>query len=157
MFSATDAEAHERRRETKPAPEAPAGEATRGPVAVVDDETDVRIATRELLARLGYEVLLFESGARLVQYLRDHRKGQLPVFALLDMTMPDWSGPETFKALLHECPDLPVILMSGYAEEDTLSQFGSHRPAGFLQKPFGMQQLKAAIARWIEPADSLQT
>ena len=97
---------------------------------------------------------LFESGAKLLQYLRDHRKDPLPVFALLDMTMPDWSGPETFKALLNECPELRVILMSGYAEEDTLSQFGTHRPAGFLQKPFGMEQLSDAIARWIEPASS---
>ena len=147
----SEKEAAARKARVKPPVQASLGQTAGGPVAIIDDEADVRSATRELLERMGYDVILFESGAALLQYLRDHRKEPLPVFALLDMTMPDWSGPETFKALRNECPDLPVILMSGYAEEDALGQFGTHRPAGFLQKPFGMDQLRAAITRWIEP------
>lgn len=144
----------------RPEPMASAGRSVgpvsaRGPVAVVDDEADVRTATRELLERLGYNVVLFSGGAQLLNYLREHRRktgrGGPPFFVLLDMTMPEWSGPETFKAMRYESPDVPVILMSGFAEEDAIAQFSGARPAGFLQKPFGMDSLREAIARWIIP------
>ena len=131
----------------KPRERAP--ERAQGLALVIDDEADVRTAMQNLLLRMGYQVEAFESGARVLQYLREHRGDSTPELALLDLTMPDWSGHETFRAMREVCPDLPVILMSGYAEEDATQQFDGVRPVGFLQKPFGIDQLRDAVARWI--------
>jgi len=64
---------------------------------------------------------------------------------LSDMAMPRMNGWETLSALRQIAPDLPVILASGYNEEQVME--GSHldRPQAFLGKPFGFLALKDAV------------
>jgi CheY-like chemotaxis protein len=54
---------------------------------------------------------------------------------LLDMTMPEMNGAEVFERLQDLRPDLPVVLMSGYHEDELTSDLGA-RISGFVQKPF---------------------
>ena len=113
-------------------------------VLVVDDELHVRQMTERMLARRGYATVGAEDGSAA---LRVCGAADPPVdIVLLDLSMPGLSGPETLKALRKDHPRIPVILCSGY-EVDADQFAGEHgaRPDGVLRKPFGMDQLTAAV------------
>ena len=80
---------------------------------------------------------------------REHA-GELRL-VLLDLTMPHMDGEETYRELYRINPDVPVVLMSGFAEKDTVDRFAGKRLAGFIQKPFDAPDLRALIARWARP------
>ena len=60
---------------------------------------------------------------------------------LLDLTMPHMNGEEAFRAMRRIRADVPVILASGYSEQDTSAQFAGKGIAGFIQKPFRFEKL----------------
>jgi DNA-binding NtrC family response regulator len=68
------------------------------------------------------------------------------VVVLLDMTMPDMNGEETLREMRRVRVDVPVILTSGYHEVEATRQFTAKDLAGFLQKPFGAEELSAKLA-----------
>jgi len=59
------------------------------------------------------------------------------------MSMPHMSGEEVFLKLLNVRKDVKVILTSGYNEQDVTSRFAGKRLAGFIQKPFNINELLA--------------
>ena len=63
------------------------------------------------------------------------------VLILLDLTMPVLSGEETLSRIRQSHPEIPVLLMSGYAESQVAQRFVDRGVAGFLQKPFTSQAL----------------
>lgn len=115
-----------------------------GTVLVVDDEDAVRRTVNRVLKVLGCEVLLAEDGTVAVETVREFKE---PIdLVLLDLTMPILDGVQTLHELRRMRPDLPVILMSGFAEAHALAKFGEHRLSGFLQKPFTIDDLQKRVA-----------
>ncbi len=105
-----------------------------GTILVVDDEEVIRSVTSEILECLGYSVLLAEDGVKAVEVFKRYQDEIACV--LLDLTMPKMGGKETFIELQKIKDDVPVILCSGYSEQDLEKHFGDSEPSGFLQKPF---------------------
>ncbi len=66
---------------------------------------------------------------------------------VLDMTMPNLNGEETFRRLRRLRPSLPVLLSSGYNEQEATSRFTGKGLAGFLQKPYRAQDLIEHVKR----------
>jgi DNA-binding response OmpR family regulator len=64
---------------------------------------------------------------------------------LLDLTMPGMDGRETFAALRAIAPDVRVLLVSGFSEQEAQAEFQGDAPARFLQKPFELQRLRLAM------------
>ena len=60
--------------------------------------------------------------------------------------MPVLDGAETAVALQSRRPDVPILVMSGIADDDALRRFGQVRIAGFVPKPFAPDQLAQAVA-----------
>ena len=105
-----------------------------GTVLVIDDEPSVRDVARAILERAGFDVLVAASGR---EGLERFRAGADRIVAvLLDMTMPDLAGEEVFAELRSIRPDVPVILSSGYNEQDATRRFAPAGLAGFIQKPY---------------------
>jgi DNA-binding NtrC family response regulator len=73
--------------------------------------------------------------------------GQTIDLVLLDMTMPKMSGEETFKEIRKLGMKVPVILTSGYSAQDVTARFPSGSFAGFIQKPFVLQQLTEMVQK----------
>jgi CheY-like chemotaxis protein len=103
-------------------------------ILVVDDDSTVRQMLGALLNLQGFQVHLASSGKAAVDVLLRHRatiRG-----ALLDIHMPDLSGPDTLAALLAINPDLPCCFMTGhtgsYPREDLL-KMGARE---VFRKPF---------------------
>jgi len=104
-----------------------------GTVLVVDDDPMVRNVARRLLESFGLTVLVAEGGPEAVARVTSAQERIDAV--LLDMTMPEMSGVDVF-ARLHEMrPGLPVVLMSGYHEDELSAEVGAGI-SGFVQKPF---------------------
>jgi PAS domain S-box-containing protein len=115
-------------------------------VLIVDDEEGVRRIAGESLRRAGFEVVVAGDGVEAVALIRG---GDVRFDAmLLDMTMPRMSGVETCAVIKGLLPDLPVIVTSGYSEQDAASRFEVGAIAGFIQKPF----LPSALVRMMQDA-----
>ena len=99
---------------------------------------------RRLLMSAGYEVVAARGGHEAIAAV----EAEPDRFALvvLDLTMPELDGRETHDRLKRLRPSLPVLLMSGYAEQDASDRFVGSALAGFLHKPFTMHALQQAVA-----------
>ena len=114
-------------------------------ILVVDDEDRLRTALRRRLSRSGFEVVEAADGQQALDRFREDPTSFDCV--LLDMSMPEWSGDEVHAELVALRPDVPVVLMSGYASEEVLERFETVPPAGFLQKPIGTEELLETLGR----------
>ena len=119
-----------------------------GTILVVDDEETVRIVASRALKMFGFDVLLARDGLEALDMVREH--GDRLRGVLLDLTMPRMNGTQAFSELRKVRPNLPVLIMSGYSEEEALSTFGKHTPEGFLQKPFDLQSLRGEVRSLLE-------
>jgi CheY-like chemotaxis protein len=120
-----------------------------GTVLVVDDEDVVRRVARDLLAHAGYQVMEAADGVQALALMQ--KRGEGVDLVLLDMKMPGMKGGDVLRRLREKHPDLPVILTSGFTEEDVL-------PAGpgktaFLQKPYRARTLTRLVADLLETPD----
>ncbi len=127
-----------------PAPGARGG----GMVLVVDDEAMVRETTRAMLEDAGYTVLTANDGQQGVALFRA-RAAEIAA-VVLDMTMPRMGGEEAFREMRLIDERVPVILSSGFNEQEAVYNFAGKGLAGFIQKPYRSgalaEQLRAALA-----------
>jgi len=111
-----------------------------GTVLLVEDEDMVRAVAERALTRHGYQVLTAEHGEEALEILDQGRKIDL---LISDVVMPTMDGPTLVRRARERFPDLPILFMSGYAEEQ-LRKSIDIRNVGFLPKPFSVQQLAEA-------------
>ena len=116
-----------------------------GLALLVDDEDLVRATTADLLQDLGFTVVEAASGEAALDWLQD---GSRPDLMLTDHLMPGMTGTALVAAVRATYPDLPVLIVSGYAEEDGIA---SNLPR--LVKPFRREELEAAL-RTVAPLDA---
>jgi signal transduction histidine kinase len=113
-------------------------------VLVVEDEELARKGLHEILASFNYKVVSVGSGEAAGSLPAD------PPFDLLltDLMLPGVAGPQLAAGLKERWPELKVILMSGYTEDETIRSGVGDGTLRFLQKPFDM----AALAREVRAA-----
>ena len=126
-----------------------------GTVLIVDDEEVVLEVGRQMLERLGFRVLTAPDGRAAVEVFRQrtwHAKepAEQIVCVLLDLTMPQMDGGETYLELRRIRPDVPVILSSGYNQQEVSQRFAGKGLAGFLQKPYQGSTLRRELRRVLE-------
>ena len=110
-----------------------------GLVLVVDDEDSVRMVTCNILAKFGYKTISAVDGKEAVDiFLRRYHEIAAVV---MDMTMPVMDGAEAFREMRRICPDVCVILSSGYNEQEAVDRIAGKGMAGFLQKPYRANEL----------------
>ncbi|MCC6751132.1 MAG: PAS domain S-box protein [Deltaproteobacteria bacterium] len=119
-------------------------EAGQGTVLVVEDNALIRRLAERILGGAGYAVLSAASGTEALARLTEHAR---PVELLLcDVVMPGLSGPEVAEQVLARYPEVPVLFMSGYAD-DVLHRHGvALENAPLLNKPFTPAELLEAVA-----------
>ena len=114
-----------------------------GTILVVDDEKPVRLLLERTLARANFQVLLAADGRRAVDLYREHADRIDCV--VLDLTMPEMDGLQTYQELRQIRAGVTVVLASGYDEQEVQDRFAGHDVAGFIQKPFDREALLAVI------------
>ncbi len=110
-------------------------------ILVVEDEEGVREGLRSILTSLGYDIVALGSA---------EEAGRLPAeepfdVLLTDLMLPGATGPQLAQGLLDRWPELKVILMSGYTEDEAVRNGVSGGSVRFLQKPFGVDVLAREV------------
>ena len=128
---------------TTPARPRPAAGPKDETILLVEDEDSVRKMAQRGLQTAGFSVHAESRPTDAIEWARqpDTRIDLL----ITDVVMPEMSGLVLAEALKRERPHLPVIYMSGYADEERLPQ--ALRKEVFLQKPFTIDQLTEAVLR----------
>ncbi|MBV9931219.1 MAG: response regulator [Alphaproteobacteria bacterium] len=111
-----------------------------GTILLVEDEATVRAVAERALARNGYTVLTAENGEAALEILARETGIDLMIS---DVVMPTMDGPTTAREARKTHPDLPILFISGYAEEQLRQSIDLDRVA-FLAKPFSVQKLAEA-------------
>jgi two-component system cell cycle sensor histidine kinase/response regulator CckA len=128
------------------APTPSAGWRSEGTVLVADDDPRVLRLTERILASAGFEVLLAGDGTAALELFRDRRHRIRAV--VLDLAMPGVDGLEVWRVLRAEAPELPVVVSSGFPEEEALERLGGR--FHFLQKPYPPGRLLERLRRALE-------
>jgi len=121
--------------------EAPSQWAGGGRILLVEDEDPVRVVAERALTRQGYEVTCArdgEEGLELVQ-----QGGQFDLI-VSDVVMPTMDGPAMAREIRKIAPHLPLLFMSGYAEQQLRKEIALDR-SWFMPKPFSVQQLSEKV------------
>ena len=126
-----------------PAPATP----PRASILLVDDERDVLRLMQTFLERAGYEVATAEDGEEALARFRElqERLG----LVVLDLTMPGMGGDEVLTAMTALNRDVPVMLTSGFSEEEVARRGGRLPNAAFLPKPYLPAELVSEVGRWV--------
>ena len=112
-------------------------------VLVVDDEPGVRKVISRMLEGAGMQVLQAANGMEAIDLFRAH--GAEIGCVVLDLNMPGLDGEEVFLVLRTMRPDARIVVMSGYAAQETIARFRGHGVAGVLQKPISMATLLLTV------------
>jgi DNA-binding response OmpR family regulator len=111
------------------------------PILVVDDDPAIRKTVAEILALEDYQVATASNGAEALLQLERVR----PWLVLLDMRMPILDGWGFVRVLQERGLSLPILIMT--AAQDTRRWAKEVGAAGYLAKPFDLDELLAAVAR----------
>ena len=122
-----------------PAPRDVTGQDT---ILLVEDEEAVRSFAARALRMRGYNVLEASGGEEALEIVK---QGHVIHLLITDVVMPNMDGPTMVRHVKELNPGLPVIFMSGYAEEAFRRNDQSSEDIHFLPKPFGLKQLAAKV------------
>ncbi len=117
-------------------------------VLLVEDEEQLRVVTRGILRRYGYQVLDACSGGEAVRLCERHA-GPLQLL-LTDVVMPEMSGPELVQRLSPLRPDMRVLYMSGYTEQAVVHRGMLSSGTALLQKPITPELLLRRLREVLE-------
>jgi len=125
-------------------------------VMCIEDDADIRMILELSLATVGgYEVRCCPGGRAALQ----EAPGFRPDLILLDVMMPDLTGPETLQALrsLPCTQGVPLVLMTAKAMPDELEQLLAHGATGLIVKPFDPLTLPNDIRPYWEHGRGLRS
>ena len=114
-----------------------------GTVLLVEDEPMVRTVAERALTRHGYSVITAANGQEALEVID---RGEPIALLISDVVMPEMDGPTMVREARKTRPDLPILFMSGYAEEQLRNSIDIDNVA-FLPKPFSVQELAEAARR----------
>lgn len=117
---------------------------------LVDDEEIIREVGSKMLERMGYDVLTASSGAEALACYQDHR--ERIALVILDLVLQDMSGGDAFDRIRELHAGAKVLLSSGYSADGEAADILKRGCDGFIQKPFNMEKLSAAIRELLPPA-----
>ena len=117
-------------------------------VWLAEDEMEVRETTRRILETLNYRVQTYSGGQEVLNGL--DKALDLPRVLVSDIVMPRMNGTELLKEVRKRISNLPVLLVSGYADHfaKEMEIMGAH--TAFLAKPYDKQQLGMKLRKLLE-------
>jgi PAS domain S-box-containing protein len=115
-----------------------------GKILVIDDEEILRTTTAAMLELFGLSPVCAADGYAGVEAFAESPDDMRLI--LLDLTMPNLDGLQTLERIRAIRAQAPILLMSGFTEQEVARRFAGHELAGFLQKPFKLSTLREKLA-----------
>jgi CheY-like chemotaxis protein/glycine cleavage system H lipoate-binding protein len=112
-------------------------------ILCVDDEAVVLDSFRKILVLDGYSVDTVETGQEALGLIQTHHYD----FVFTDLRMPAMDGVDVVKSVRHMCPDIDVIIITGYATVETAVECMRFGAMDYVQKPFTEEELRAFVKK----------
>ncbi|MGZ9189273.1 MAG: response regulator [Nitrospira sp.] len=120
-----------------------------GRVLVVDDEAPIRSLLRTMLAQAGYDVEEAEDGGKAVDILNSGDNPLMVDVIICDIRMPRINGLEAITYFRAQYPSLPVIVLTGYHDEQLAFSLLKQGVVEHIEKPAERERILASVARAI--------
>jgi len=114
-----------------------------GTILLVEDEEEIRTITEFMLEDLGFTVIKAMNGKEGLDLYRKHSADICLV--LTDIGMPIMDGYALFRELKKLRPELPIIISSGFGDNDITSRIPREELAGLVSKPYSFDQLEKLL------------
>ncbi|NWJ42389.1 MAG: PAS domain S-box protein [Geothrix sp.] len=111
-------------------------------ILLVDDDELIRESAGPLLEVIGHTVTDASAGARAIQLLES---GLAVDLVILDMNMPGLSGAETLPRILNLRPGLPVIMATGYSDDEITPLLEGRPSVTSIRKPYSLKEIQLKI------------
>jgi signal transduction histidine kinase/CheY-like chemotaxis protein len=142
----------ERPRTTEEIPTASEMTTMSGTVLVVDDEEMVLRSLSRTLRSFGLEVLTATDGKQGVQIF-EQKRDEIDL-VILDMVMPVLGGREAFAILKRLSPEVKVLILTGFADDQDMKQLMAAGVVGYLDKPYNPKELQHILQKALSGAES---
>ena len=110
-------------------------------ILVVDDEQNMRVALYEALSRGGHEVTVAENGRMALDLLEK----STPDLVVTDIRMPEMDGIEMLQRIKAIHPELPVVIITGYATVETAVEAMKQGAVDYILKPFPVEVIEETV------------
>jgi two-component system response regulator VicR len=114
-------------------------------ILVVDDEPAIRELLEDMLKWERFRILMATSADEAIQLVAENRVD----LVVSDVSMPGKSGHELLTFLIKNYPKMPVIMITGLGDKETLKKLMAIGADGFFTKPFHSNELIATVHRVI--------
>lgn len=114
-----------------------------GTVLLVDDEESILNVGSRMLLKMGFSVLTADHGRDALEVYREHEADIRCI--VMDLTMPQMGGDQAFQEIRKINDSVPIIISSGYNENEIAPRFDGKGLAGFIQKPYQLQDLVEVV------------
>ncbi|MCK5862720.1 MAG: response regulator [Candidatus Hydrogenedentes bacterium] len=123
-----------------------------GLILLVDDEEELLQVGEKMLSHIGFEVITATNGREALEVFKTRKDAIEAV--LLDLTMPDMDGKETFCELKKLDENVKVIIVSGFSLQEIEERFNNMGLLGALHKPYSMKTLKETLQSHFDESSS---
>jgi len=123
-------------------------------ILLVEDDQRVRVLVAQMLESYGFDVVPAMSGEDALA--RTNAGGRFDLL-LTDLVMPRFGGREVAAAVRELEPEIAVLFMSGYTDDDVVRRGILDPGTAFVQKPFGSEELAVAVRRLLDEASDRST
>ena len=121
----------------------------KGTALIVDDNERYQGMLARFVQSLGYRCVLAENGVEALEWLETN---PAPDVMLCDIVMPRMDGIELLDEMRSRAYKVPVLVITGEADSESVRQCIALGAAGYVTKPFVLEQLRERIAAAIAPA-----
>jgi PAS domain S-box-containing protein len=126
-----------------------------GTILIMDDEESMRNAMRDILEMFGYRVVCKQDGRDAIGFFVEETKAKRKIAAMiLDLTVPGgMGGKEAIGEIRKLCSEIPVFVVSGYAEDPVMANPSAYGFTASLCKPFRTAELARMLSRYLNASE----
>lgn len=115
-------------------------------ILVVDDDMIVLNSCKRVLEAEGFEVHLASNANKALEVIESDGFGLL----LIDVKMPEHDGIWLIQEIKGKCPEIPIVVMSGYPTSKTIANGFKLGANGFIAKPFTPDELIESVRKTLK-------
>lgn len=114
-------------------------------ILVADDEDSVRDLLTKSLQMMGHKVVGAANGVEALRVSQDKRFD----LAFVDWSMPHMNGLELIQKLQETCPEMPVVMVTGWSDKENLESLSASGIDHVITKPFDMERIRETIKQLV--------
>ncbi|MBI3808914.1 MAG: response regulator [Nitrospirae bacterium] len=128
----------------------------KGRVLIVDDEESIRKMLRLTLAKVGYDVVEADDGAKGIEAIGTDDNPLMVDVVICDIRMPKINGLEAIAYFRQQYPSVPVLVLTGYPDIQLATDLLKQGVVDYLVKPVEQDKLVASVERAMDRRTALR-